>query len=333
MHTSFTRTIAERLADRASDFYIEGKVGSLSSGVFDALGDEDYNEEQIARVVAATNQAAWSKLSSCKCPHEVRFEPADLKDVLSMKSEESETLEKTSSRRLDFTSGQRGSFRKTAHVPSDPFLERLPMDRLEKFVFPNGLEKNASDPYLIPPSDTSNWARISGQVKQARDVLQNQIEENGIRLNEKIASLIRISDRLIGDGVPKEEISFVVKRASERNGDLLDSWLEKHSFAAWDTSSKDLDDFLALGEKITGRVTIWDRPFEKKAADPRAEVQTRFEASEGIDEDHPLVKSAREIDRLDREIELMEVARDDLDEKYRQAFQLSMTDEEVPPHV
>lgn len=331
-----------RLADQASDFYIDGKVSSLTAAVVDALGDTQYNNEQIARVVEATNQAAWNKLASTDCPHKIRFEPAALDGVVSTKNEDESEVEKTaSSSEFNYWLEKTAS---TARPSSLSFLETIPMNRLEEILFDSPMEKEASlrshgteeyDLGAIPSDELADWDRVAAKVAEAKSVIQEQIDCNEIGFAEAIGELLKTANQMLLEGSTPEEISYVVKEAAAGDvGTALVSFLNKEAFAHHDPRDDAFEAFIARGQKTDdGRATLWDRPdgpgFDKQASSKFRSFLERVRTSDGINPEHPLVKAAKTIGELRKETLVLSAAREDLAEKHAQATRMALRGEGV----
>lgn len=329
-----------RLAERASDFYIEGKVANLSAAVVDTLGDDDYNKEQVARVVEATNQAVWNKLSSAECPHKVRFEPASLVNVLSLKKTDEVGVEKTAAV---------GEMEKTAAERPPAFLETIPMNRLEEILFPE-MKKVAGetpDPFAIPPEETADWDRVAAKVAAAKAQLRDQLDTSQIGFHDAVNSLVKVANQELLEGSTEEEVTFVVLSADPHRevGPAMVEVLSKTAFARQNLKNEDFDSFIARGQLTDeGRPTVWD-PFEKTASVPERRVEfphphghtavvpLRDDQSSEVNTEHPVYQSVVKIAELREKSLLLTEAVSYLDERLEQAQRFALEGKEVPAHV
>ena len=170
---SITKADILSLADQASNFYIDGKVSSLSSAVTSVIGDTQYNQDQLARVVEATNQATWKKLTASACPSSVRFEPAALEDVQATQHEADQGVEKTAR----VKTRTKPMIKSAAEKDVLAFMDESPIGGYEDMLFGAPVEEDEGIPAFddsviaiplpvqeeeyYPQEDEASWERLA----------------------------------------------------------------------------------------------------------------------------------------------------------------------------
>jgi hypothetical protein len=315
MNLLISKTDVLNVADRAANFYIQNKTASVSSSVVDAIGDSPYNPDQVERIVQATNQAVWAKLASAKDPSTVRFEPASTEDVMSMVSARRNGVEKTAGMR---------PYSSAFH------LEKVKASRIETALF--GMTKVAHPvPQLamdeIPNTDLATWDRIIAKVAEARVETERMAHECDVSFVKELGALQKYAQNLYNEGVPVVEILDVVRRAAPgRVGEGLASYIEKQAFVSTEVPEA-FARFIQRGQETNlNRTTLWDRPapITKTAG---------FSANRPLNDEHPLVKCARNLSDLHDAREDLTSAYAELEQQEKQARQLSLEGAEVPIHV
>ncbi len=286
MDVTINKTQVLELGNRASDAFIRKEATSLNDAIVEVVGSTPYNRLQLARVVQAANQSAWAKLASVKDPSTVRFEPADVDQVLT--SLRKSTSVKTASRL--------------------PLQIAPPTERLEQIlgIAPDILEKTAEE--TTRKFYEGSWSKLASLLEQASRKVTERHAQVSNEAFECFRSLVKEAIELRRAGVAEDVLREAVKRASA-SGEGLVLLLEKEAFAK--TREISISDL--FGQAPAPLNAILEPGEIRTEAPPDWEMLNR---------DHPVIKLASRLHELREEQTLLKETERELSGRAREARQL-----------